>query len=1138
MKKQNSVEKKILRGLGLLIALSMSISAHAQVFDWNVNGNGNWSVAGNWTPGGGPPNAIDDTANFGTVITGNRNITVDINVTVGQMDFFHNTGNREYNIIGGNTVTFDVSGGNASLTVDMQDRSRILAPIVLNDDLDFFNANNQNFRIQGSVSGTGALTQQGGRLTFTGGSTNSYTGGTVVEDGQMRLNRTGVDNSIGGDLQIGDGIGAAGSAIVRYSNRNNQISNTSTITILSDGLLDLTDENDRYGSISSSSTAAQVMLGGNANGVLTVGDATNATFDGVISERGDIVKRGNGTWTLTNNNSYDGTTTINDGTLEIEDAGALGDTNNDTTVNSGGTLALDTGITTVAGEGLTLNGTGEAGTAGALQNIGGTNEWQGTVDLGSASTINSDAGSLEISGDIDNQSFDLTVGGAANTTFSGVLSDSGDLIKNGNGTLLLTAVNTYSGNTTVNDGVLEIENDSGLGTTGNGTTVNSGGTLALDTGITVGVEALTLNGTGESSLGAMQNISGNNEWQGAVSLGSAATINSDAGNLDVSGNIDNQTFALTVGGNGDTTFSGIVSDTGTLIKDGNGTLTLSGVNTYSGSTTINDGSISISADSGLGTAPGAATPGHLTFDGGTLNTTATFTLNSNRGIALNAGGGTIETDPATTLTYGGIIAGAGDLDKTGTGTLVLGGVNTHTGTTTVQAGILEVTNTNALGGTGSGTVIQSGATLEVSSLAGNMAAEPLTINGTGAGGIGAIFWTDAGFNQLTGDVTLGSNATIANSVGGILPITGNIDLNGSTLTVDTADLAGIISGAAISGMGNFIKEGTSTWFMGAGTGGSSTYTGSTTVNAGILNMNVSGGTSVPGDLIINNSAIAFVGSNEQITDTSAVTINDTGRLDVNSFTETIGSLTSGSATSEVFLGAGTLTVGDATSTTFAGVISETGDIVKAGAGTLTLTGTNTFTGDTTINAGILELNNGSGNALDGTANIVINSGSLLLSADYQIVDTANMDLAGGNFDTDDHYEILGTLTLSADSSIDIGSGAGPNMLEFADSSALEVPWTTSGQILSILNYNGDTNGGGIDQIIFGSQGLTDSQLAAIRFVNPWGSGLTTGARWQGSEIVPVPEPSTYLGAGLILTLIGWRERRRLQTLIGKFHQAA
>ena len=69
----------------------------------------------------------------------------------------------------------------------MQDRSRISAPIVLNDDLDFFNANTQNFRIQGIVSGTGGIIQQGGRLTFQGGAVNTYSGDTVVEDGQLRF---------------------------------------------------------------------------------------------------------------------------------------------------------------------------------------------------------------------------------------------------------------------------------------------------------------------------------------------------------------------------------------------------------------------------------------------------------------------------------------------------------------------------------------------------------------------------------------------------------------------------------------------------------------------------------------------------------------------------------------------------------------------------------------------------------------------------------------------------------------------------------------------------------------------------------------------------------------------------------------
>ena len=110
------------------------------------------------------------------------------------------------------------------------------------------------------------------------------------------------------------------------------------------------------------------------------------------------------------------------------------------------------------------------------------------------------------------------------------------------------------------------------------------------------------------------------------------------------------------------------------------------------------------------------------------------------------------------------------------------------------------------------------------------------------------------------------------------------------------------------------------------------------------------------------------------------------------------------------------------------------------------------------------MNNGSANALDGISDIIITGGSLLLSSDNQIVDTANMELDGGIFDSDANDEVLGTLTLSSDSSIDLGVGT--SILDFADSSGLELAWTTSGQILSILDYTGDTNGGGLDQIIF------------------------------------------------------------------------
>ena len=99
----------------------------------------------------------------------------------------------------------------------------------------------------------------------------------------------------------------------------------------------------------------------------------------------------------------------------------------------------------------------------------------------------------------------------------------------------------------------------------------------------------------------------------------------------------------------DQTISGVISGTGDIVKGGTGTLTLSGANTYS-LMTMNDGYIVINADSGLGSPPGSAIPGHLTFDGGILRTTSSFTLNSNRGINLLSDG-TILTDPGTCLLY-------------------------------------------------------------------------------------------------------------------------------------------------------------------------------------------------------------------------------------------------------------------------------------------------------------------------------------------------------------------------------------------------------------------------------------------------------------------------------------------------------
>ena len=185
-----------------------------------------------------------------------------------------------------------------------------------------------------------------------------------------------------------------------------------------------------------------------------------------------------------------------------------------------------------------------------------------------------------------------------------------------------------------------------------------------------------------------------------------AGLNGSSGSI-----VLNDGASLSLGGGGTYSFAGAIQNSGAVTKSGAGTLVLSAANTYTGVTTINAGTISIPTDAALGTPPGAATPGRIVFAGGTLRSTATFALAANRGISLS-GAGTISTDPATTLTYGGIVAGPGGLTKAGTGTLLVSGLSTYTGATAISAGTLRLSATNAIGST-SAVTVTAGATFDL-----------------------------------------------------------------------------------------------------------------------------------------------------------------------------------------------------------------------------------------------------------------------------------------------------------------------------------------------------------------------------------------------------------------------------------------
>jgi len=469
-------------------------------------------------------------------------------------------------------------------------------------------------------------------------------------------------------------------------------------------------------------------------------------------------------------------------------------------------------------------------------------------------------------------------------------------------------------------------------------------------GFAIGGNAVTLNGDLTST--------GNNTWNLATTLGSARIFTSQSGTLTLGGTITNAGYLTTIAGAGNTLISSAIGGTGGLAKTGAGTLTLSNSgNTYSGATSITGGILAISADSQLGTAPGTFTQGQLVLDSGTLSSTGTFSLDPNRGIQIGPfsgqGDGTINVGSGE-LTYNGIIAsngvsGTGNLVKSGAGTLTLGGANTYSGNTTISAGILKLASSTAIpSGVGNGNLtITSPGSLDIN---GN------SLNLNGMTGTGTITSGIAGAATLT----VGGNATTS-TFGGVIQ-------NGSGTL-----------GLAKTGTGSFTLS------------GNNTFTGGLTINAGTVTLGSVGAlnSTTPNSVTFGTSAPATTklqigGNNVTIASLATATIPGTAVVE------------NASAT------AATLTVNQAIDTTFAGVLQNgtgggTLGLTKGGAGTLTLSGTNTLTGLITINAGTVALSGGAAVPDTGAITFANTAGAnLQLNASETVGSIAGGGSTGGN----------------------------------------------------------------------------------------------------------------------------------------------
>ncbi len=464
-------------------------------------------------------------------------------------------------------------------------------------------ANNRAIRLTGTVSGSGALNvSQFGAAKLN--SIHTYTGQTLIDNGELWIESGGgISASIG--IFVGNGSLLSNSAKLWLSNSTGGTDFTNSFTINNGnantrvvGGINTSGINTFSGNITNNSVTGGLNLT-----ALTLGGTT--IFSGIISGSGAIIKDGAGQVTLGGANTYSGNTIINTGVLQISGA-------------------VDRLPTTTA---VTL-----ANTAGAILDLNNLNQ-----------TIGSVAGGGGAGGNVILGSGALTVN-SGTTTYGGIISGSGSLVKALGGTLTLTGANSYTGATNITGGVLNIQNITATGSIAGGVSVTSGAAIQILNNIAVGAEALTLNGTGISNDGVLRNFNGSNSWSGAITLAGASRINSDAGMLTLSGGITGATIGLTIGGAGNTTISNpITTTTGTLTKDGTGTLVLSGANTYTGATTITSGTIVYNATTSMSSSSAIilgggklaiATTPTGNFSAGNLTMTASSTIDV--GIGSNA----------------------------------------------------------------------------------------------------------------------------------------------------------------------------------------------------------------------------------------------------------------------------------------------------------------------------------------------------------------------------------------------------------------------------------------------------------------------------------------------------------------------
>ncbi|EBO6575252.1 fibronectin-binding autotransporter adhesin ShdA [Salmonella enterica] len=915
--------------------------------------------------------------------------------------------------------------------------------------------------LENTLSGSGSLVKTGtGELTLSGG--NDYSGGTTITGGTLTADHA--DSLGSGDIDN------SGVLKVGEGDLENTLSGSGSLVKTGTGELTLSGDNTYSGGTTITGgtlTADHADSLGSGDidnsGVLKVGEGE---LKNTLSGSGSLVKTGTGELTLSGDNTYSGGTTISDGTLIAASVNALGSGD----IDNSGVLKVGEGElkNTLFGSGsLVKTGTG-------VLTLSGDNTYSGGTTISDGTLIADHADSLG-SGDIDNSGV-LKVGeGELKNTLSG----SGSLVKTGTGELTLSGDNkTYSGDTTIADGTLIAANVNALGS-GN---IDNSGTLMLDANGAFELANVTTHSGATTALAA-----GSTLYASQLTQENGSTLSIDLGAATDDAMITAD--SVTLGGTLNVTGIGSVTDswtpeayTYTLIDSDSAItsdfddLTIAGMNREDVDFLTIDGKVDETDNTHYDLT--ASLSWYADRDNATTDAHGTFTLSDPDG-SFNVAA--TLTDVDDTLDPGSRWDGK-SLTKEGAGTLILSGDNDYSGGTTINEGTLVAASTTALG-TG---LVDNNATLVLDA----------------DGEVSAV-----------GGITTHSGATTQLALGTSLDLGDSalIQQDGSTLNVE-------LNSDSVQPLI---------------TGGSATFGGDLVVSDASLQARASDAEFQSFKLMDMDSDISG--------DFTSLTMNLTDQPDYLTVTGTINPedaseylLTEGLSWNATATSAtpahGTFTLGAGDSFEVTSVLGDktgNGDwdgksLTKLGAGKLTLSGANTYTGDTNVQEGTLWL------AGDGTIGEVGSQQAVNVASDATFGGSNGTTVNGrvtneGTLVFGDSEETGAIFTLNGDlinmGTITSGSSAStPGNTLYVDGD-----YTGNGGSLYLNTVLGDDDSATDKLVITGdASGTTDL------YINGIGDGAQTT---NGIEVVDVGGVSTSdafvlkneVNAGLYTYRLYWNE---------------